>query len=77
MAGVKMVGSFFGGIKMVNKWIWNGKWKLNGITMEIKCFKPFYFAMFLHELGVDLYIVFDHCTKNEIGLDWGKKKLLQ
>jgi hypothetical protein len=45
--------------------------------MEIKCFKPFYFAMFLHELGVDLYIVFDHCTKNEIGLDWGKKKLLQ
>ena len=37
MAVVKMVGSLFRGIKMVNKWIWNGKWKLNAL-------KPFYFA---------------------------------
>jgi len=44
MAGVKMVGSLFGGIKMVNKWIWNGKLKLNGITMEIKCFKAILFC---------------------------------
>ena len=37
MAVVKMVGSLFRGIKMVNKWILNGQWKLNAL-------KPFYFA---------------------------------
>jgi hypothetical protein len=37
MAGVKIVGNFVLGIKMVNKRIWNGKWKLNAL-------KPFYFA---------------------------------
>jgi hypothetical protein len=29
---------------MVNKWIWNGKWKLNEITMVIKCFKTILFC---------------------------------